>query len=128
MARIQFPKDDSADVVGRRLQGRPCNWSKVRTIQYTNLLNRHLGGRVNVQSRDKAQHLQRLHCHLSGIEYGLKGERNHLMLAESDFNLEDLLQALHDLDCGGRILCESPEDMDLDAQLIKNTWEDIAKE
>ena len=72
--------------------------------------------------------LQRLHCHLSGIEYGPKGERNHLMLTESDFNLEDLLQALNDLDCGGRILCESPEDMDLDAQLIKNTWEDIAKE
>ena len=72
--------------------------------------------------------LQRLHCHLSGVEYGPKGERNHLMLTESDFNLEDLLRALNDLDCGGRILCESPEDMDLDAQLIKHTWEDIAKE
>ncbi len=70
--------------------------------------------------------LQHLHCHLSGIEYGPKGERNHLMLAESDFNLEDLLRALSDLNCHGRILCESPEDMDVDAQLIKSTWERIS--
>jgi len=69
--------------------------------------------------------LQRLHCHLSGIEYGPKGERNHLMLADSDFNLEDLLRALNDLDCRGRILCESPQDMDVDAQFIKRTWEGI---
>lgn len=70
--------------------------------------------------------LQRLHCHLSGIEYGPKGERNHLMLADSDFDLEGLLQALAELGCRGRILCESPQDMDVDAQFIKTTWEDIA--
>ncbi|HEY43538.1 MAG TPA: TIM barrel protein [Anaerolineae bacterium] len=70
--------------------------------------------------------LQRLHCHLSGIEYGSKGERNHLMLSDSDFNLEALIQALVDLDCQGRILCESPQDMDVDAQYIKETWERIS--
>jgi len=69
--------------------------------------------------------LQRLHCHLSGIEYGTKGERNHLMIADSDFDLQGLLRALAEFDCGGRILCESPQDMDLDARLIKNTWEAI---
>jgi deoxyribonuclease-4 len=73
-----------------------------------------------------ADALQRLHCHLSGIEYGPKGERNHLMLADSDFDLEGLVQALVDLDCHGRILCESPQDMDLDAQYIKQTWERIS--
>jgi deoxyribonuclease-4 len=66
--------------------------------------------------------LKRLHCHLSGIEYSEKGERNHLMLAESDFNLDALIRALVDLDCGGRIVCESPE-MDVDAQIIKSTWQ-----
>ena len=73
-----------------------------------------------------ADALQRLHCHLSGIEYGSKGERNHLMLADSDFDLEDLIQALAELDCQGRILCESPQDMDVDAQYIKLTWERIS--
>jgi deoxyribonuclease-4 len=69
--------------------------------------------------------LGRLHCHLSGIEYGEKGELNHLMLADSDFDLEALLQALVDFNCGGRILCESPEEMDRDALVIKSAWEKL---
>ncbi len=66
-----------------------------------------------------AKSLRRLHCHLSGIEYGPKGERNHLMLSNSDFDLDGLLSALHEFKCAGRILCESPEDMDIDALRIK---------
>jgi deoxyribonuclease-4 len=73
-----------------------------------------------------AEALQRLHCHLSGIEYGDKGERNHLMLADSDFDLDALLRALHDADCSGRIVCESPEDMDKDALVIKKAWSALA--
>ncbi|NIS79102.1 MAG: TIM barrel protein [Anaerolineales bacterium] len=70
--------------------------------------------------------LKRLHCHLSGIQYGPKGERNHLMLADSDFDLDGLLRALEDFACSGRILCESPEDMDKDALVIKSVWERIS--
>ncbi len=66
--------------------------------------------------------LSRLHCHLSGIEYGEKGERNHLMIERSDFNLQALLEALQSFNCRGRIVCESPE-MDKDAQAIKAAWE-----
>jgi deoxyribonuclease-4 len=71
---------------------------------------------------------QRIHAHLSGIEYGPKGEKNHLMLSDSDFNLVGLLQALIELDCGGRILCESPEHMDKDALLIKQKMEEIKQD
>ncbi len=67
--------------------------------------------------------LSRLHCHLSGIEYSEKGERNHLFLAESDFDLGALIHALSDSGCKGRIVCESPEDMDKDAHVIKSAWE-----
>ncbi len=70
--------------------------------------------------------MKRLHCHLSGIEYGPKGEKKHLMLTDSDFDLQALVRALHDFNCGGRILCESPEDMDVDAQLIRRTWNELA--
>jgi len=52
--------------------------------------------------------LQSLHIHLSGIEYTAKGERNHLPLKESDFNLRELLETLSAAGCSGRILCESP--------------------
>jgi deoxyribonuclease-4 len=65
--------------------------------------------------------MKRLHCHLSGIEYGPKGEKKHLMLADSDFDLKGLLQALVDNGCGGRILVESPT-MEDDAQMVKKAW------
>lgn len=69
--------------------------------------------------------LARLHCHLSGIEYSEKGEQNHLMLADSDFDLQALLRALAELGCGGRIVCESPEHMDKDAHVIKSAWREL---
>jgi deoxyribonuclease-4 len=65
--------------------------------------------------------LKRLHIHMSGIEYSDKGERNHLPIAEADIDLEALLRALHEFDCGGRILCESPI-MEEDALNMKQAW------
>jgi hypothetical protein len=44
-----------------------------------------------------AKSLKRLHCHLSGIEYTEKGERKHLMLADSDFDLKGLMRALAEM-------------------------------
>jgi deoxyribonuclease-4 len=70
--------------------------------------------------------LKRLHTHLSGIEYGPKGERNHLPIQDSDFNLVALLRALNDYDCGGRILCESPV-MEEDALFFKKLWKEMTE-
>ncbi|RPI34315.1 MAG: hypothetical protein EHM70_03255 [Chloroflexota bacterium] len=69
--------------------------------------------------------LKNLHIHLSGIEYGEKGEREHLPLEKADLDLHALLTALIDFDCGGRILCESPV-MEDDALVIQKTWDEIA--
>jgi deoxyribonuclease-4 len=71
--------------------------------------------------------LRRLHIHLSGIEYTERGEQEHLPISESDLNLEAILQALIDLDCGGRILCESPI-LEEDALLVKETWQTLSEE
>jgi deoxyribonuclease IV len=65
--------------------------------------------------------LHHLHIHLSGIEYGEKGERSHLPLEEADFNLEALFKALKAFHCRGRILCESPA-MEDDALKMKQVW------
>lgn len=73
------------------------------------------------------QALKQLHIHLSGIEYGAKGEKNHLPIAESDLNLGDLFRALYDFQAGGRILCESPI-MEEDTLYMKNTWQQISRE
>ncbi len=69
--------------------------------------------------------LRQLHIHLSGIEYGPKGEKNHLKVAESDLKLGELFRALKDAGAGGRLLCESPI-MEEDALLMKRTWEEMA--
>ena len=71
--------------------------------------------------------LKKLHIHLSGIEYGPKGEKNHLELAKADLNLKALFQALQDFGCGGRILCESPI-MEQDALNMKKAWMKGSKE
>jgi len=65
--------------------------------------------------------LYRLHCHLSGIAYTEKGEKNHLVIAESDFNLAALFEALLEVGAGGRILCESPT-LEEDALFLQQTW------
>lgn len=65
--------------------------------------------------------LKNLHIHLSGIEYGPKGEKNHLPLAEADLDLKALFKALREFGCAGRILCESPV-MEEDALKMKKAW------
>lgn len=65
--------------------------------------------------------LRRMHIHLSGIEYSSKGERNHVAMRESDFDLDALFEVLYRRGCAGRILCESPE-MEDDALYLQETW------
>lgn len=71
--------------------------------------------------------LERLHCHLSGIEYSEKGEQNHLVISESDFDLGALFEALREVGAGGRILCESPT-LEEDALFLQAAWEMVSGE
>lgn len=65
--------------------------------------------------------LEQLHIHVSGINYTAKGERNHLVLKESDLEFEALVKALRDFEVGGWLVCESPN-LEEDARLLKDTW------
>ena len=68
--------------------------------------------------------LENLHMHVSGIDYGDKGEINHLNLEESDFRYRELLKALRDMEVSGYAVCESPN-LEEDAQLLKRTYEKL---
>jgi len=68
--------------------------------------------------------LDDMHMHVSGIEYGEKGERNHLDLDDSDFHYAELMQALKDFKVKGLLICESP-DNEGDALLLKRTYEGL---
>jgi len=65
--------------------------------------------------------LKNMHIHLSGINYTEKGERNHLVLEESDMNYKDLLKVWKEFKIAGVVICESPNIED-DAMLLKKTF------
>jgi deoxyribonuclease-4 len=101
-------------------------------LDFANLHARAGNGSMNTQAEWTARliayasvlgeaSLQHLHVHLSGIEYNAKGERKHLPLKESDLDLQALFAALTQMNCGGRILCESPL-MEEDALTMRDLW------
>jgi len=65
--------------------------------------------------------LDNMHIHVSGIDYGKKGEIKHLNLKVSDFQYAELLKALRDYDAKGIVICESPN-LEEDALLLQATY------
>ncbi|MFC1768758.1 TIM barrel protein [Nanoarchaeota archaeon] len=68
--------------------------------------------------------LNNMHIHISGINYGEKGERNHLELKESDLNYKDLLKTLKEYNVRGVVISESPN-IEEDAKLMKKYYEGV---
>lgn len=67
-----------------------------------------------------------MHIHMSGIDYGPGGEKEHLNLADADLRYIELLQALRDFEVGGLVICESPN-LEEDALLTQKTYRGLAK-
>ncbi len=65
--------------------------------------------------------LGNMHIHLSGINYTDKGERNHLVLEESDMNYKDLLNIWKEFRIKGCVISESPN-LEEDALLLQKTY------
>lgn len=65
--------------------------------------------------------VKNVHFHISGIEYGLKGEKRHLVLKESDLRYEELMKACHSFGVEGLAICESPN-LEDDALLLQQTY------
>ena len=68
--------------------------------------------------------LSNMHIHLSGINYGSKGEKNHLILKESDMNYRDLLKVWKEFKIKGAVICESPN-IEGDAMILKKFYSAI---
>lgn len=65
--------------------------------------------------------LKNMHIHVSGISSNSKGDLKHLNLAKSKFNWQGMLKALKDKDCGGYVVCNSPN-LEEDALMMKNYY------
>lgn len=108
-----FPCLDFAHLYARNGDGTPndrASWERILD-EYAKVLGK--------------SSLEHLHIHLSGIEYGPKGEKNHLVARESGLNFNALFQALKAFSCDGRILCESPI-LEEDALYFKELWNSIS--
>lgn len=65
--------------------------------------------------------LEDMHFHVSGIEYSEKGEKNHLILEESDMNWKALLKVMDQFDVKGVLTCESPN-LEVDAGKMREFY------
>ncbi len=67
--------------------------------------------------------LKDLHMHISGINYGPKGERNHLDFEDKDcdFNYKELVDVLKEEKVSGTVICESPN-IEEDALLMQKHY------
>lgn len=67
--------------------------------------------------------LKHMHFHLSGIEYGPRGERKHLPVHESDMNYRDFLRTAIDFGAAGTIAVEAPDEYhESDALLFQEVY------
>jgi deoxyribonuclease-4 len=79
---------------------------------------------LQIRQRLGEEALGNMHIHVSGINYGKKGEMNHLNLEESDFQYKELLRALKDYKVKGMMICESPN-LEGDALLLQAFYNNL---
>lgn len=74
---------------------------------------------AEVERRLGTEAVKNSHIHLSGIDYGERGEKLHLNFDESKFNWRAVVEAIKEFKVEGVIICESPN-LEEDAQKIAN--------
>ena len=65
--------------------------------------------------------LKNMHIHISGVSSTSKGDLKHINLNESSFNWRELFVSLKKFDCGGYVICHSPN-LEEDALALKNHY------
>jgi deoxyribonuclease-4 len=77
---------------------------------------------AKVEDKLGREGLNDMHIHVSGIKYSEKGEKNHLVFEESDFNYRELSKVFSDFAIKGLVICESPN-LETDALKLKKEYD-----
>ena len=77
-----------------------------------------------IEQRLGKEALKNMHIHVSGIEYGPRGEVRHLNLLETQFRYKELMRVLKEFEVRGVIISESPN-LEEDALLMKKTYYEV---
>ena len=80
-------------------------------------------GKYKFDEIEKAFPQKKWHVHFSGIEYGEKGEKKHLVTPVEDW--EKILKFLKGLDKDVVLICESPDPI-VDSVVGKKIWKDYS--
>jgi len=95
-----------------------------RTVGENNTRNEFEGILMKIEKELGKKALENMHIHVAGIEFGDKGEKNHLILKESKFNYKDLLKVLKEFNVKGVLICESPNIED-DAMMMQEFYRKV---
>ena len=68
--------------------------------------------------------LDNMHIQVCGINYGPKGEKNHINLKDSDFKYKELLKVWKEFKIKGVVIDESPN-IEKDALLLQKTYRSL---
>ena len=79
-----------------------------------------------VEARLGAAAIKNMHIHISGMEYGPRGEKKHLPLEESGFRWRDVIRVLAEFKARGVVINESPTQED-DALLLKKEYSSVTR-
>ncbi len=119
--------DEILEVVNGIDMAAPC-------IDFAHLYARTLGEYNNyekfrevlskVEERLGREALDNAHIHVSGMEYGSRGEKKHLNFNESMFNWRDVVKVVKEFNVKGVVISESPN-LEGDAILFKKEYESV---
>jgi len=77
-----------------------------------------------LETRLGSDAIKNMHIHISGMEYGERGEVKHLNLSDSLFNYIDALKAIKEFKVTGVLISESPN-LEDDALVMLNTYRSL---
>ncbi|MGM0607025.1 MAG: TIM barrel protein [Candidatus Muiribacteriota bacterium] len=72
-------------------------------------------------NKRNSRFFENMHMHLSGIDFGIKGEKKHLNFKDSLIDYKKVINLLIEYNCKGTVICESPS-LEEDALLLKNYY------
>ncbi len=76
---------------------------------------------IKIEKELGKEALREMHIHISGIDYGERGEKNHLNLKDSDMNYKDLMGVWNDFKIKGVVISESPN-IEGDAMMLRDYY------
>ncbi len=124
-SKTQFGNLDEIIKLSNELEYvKPCIDFSHYAARYSGEKNTKKSFRELFEKLKESNYLDDLHMHLSGIEWGDKGEKNHLNFDKTKVKWKTVIELLKEYQVKGVIVCESPN-LEVDAKKMKDYYNSI---